>query len=166
MKVIHRVLPRRGALALALAALLAWPLSSLAGETLVVHKDPNCGCCELWLDQLTDQGYGVEISHPQDIASIKLRHRIPPSYLSCHTAVSEQGFVFEGHIPGFLIARFLAEPPPGAIGLAVPGMPIGSPGMEIGERFDPYDVHLLMEDGSTQVWATMESPEQQSGIGH
>lgn len=147
-----------------LACLL--PLASFAAETLVVHKSPTCGCCEVWLDQLSEQGYDFTISHPADLNAVKARHGIAPQHQSCHTVVSEQGFVFEGHIPGALISRFLAEPPQGAIGLAVPGMPLGSPGMEVGDRFDPYDVLLLMADGSSEVYAAIGSREEQARLDH
>lgn len=140
------------------------PVFSLASESLVVHKSPTCGCCELWLEQLSQQGHDYTLSHPADLNALKARYRIAPRYQSCHTAVSEQGFVFEGHIPGFLISRFLAKPPEGAIGLAVPGMPLGSPGMEAGNRFDPYEVLLLKSDGTSEVYATIASPEDQLGL--
>ncbi|MGB1058644.1 MAG: DUF411 domain-containing protein, partial [Ketobacter sp.] len=76
-------------------------------------------------------------------------------------AVSKQGFVFEGHIPARYIQQFLANPPEGAFGLAVPAMPVGSPGMEVNERFMPYQVLLLKKDGSTEVFAAVENAAQQ-----
>ena len=74
-------------------------------------------------------------------------------YRSCHTGVSEDGYIFEGHIPSQYIAQFLSEDHPNAIGLSVPGMPVGSPGMEIGNRFMPYDVLILYKDGTSRVFA-------------
>ncbi|MCK9469025.1 MAG: DUF411 domain-containing protein [Porticoccaceae bacterium] len=155
-------------LRLLLAALVClWlPLVSSAAETLTVHKSPTCGCCVAWLDQLSDQGYEFTLSHPTDLNTLKANYGIAPAYQSCHTAVSEQEYVFEGHIPGALIKRFLEEPPPGAIGLAVPGMPLGSPGMEVEDRFSPYQVLLLMEDGSSEVYAAVGSREEQASLGH
>jgi len=87
--------------------------------------------------------------------------RFAPRYQSCHTAVSSHGYVFEGHVPARHIKAFLANPPADAIGLAVPGMPLGSPGMEVGSRFDPYEVLLLKKDGSSEVFARVDSPAQQ-----
>src|SRR5690554_989121 len=92
---------------LVLLACLLFPLASAAAETMTVHKSPTCGCCELWLDQLSEQGYDFTISHPADLNAVKAQHGIAPRHQSCHTVVSEQGFVFEGHIPGALISRFL-----------------------------------------------------------
>ena len=80
---------------------------------------------------------------------------------SCHTAVTTDGFVFEGHVPAKYMAKFLENPPKGAIGLAVPGMPMGSPGMEYQNKFMPYQVMQLNKDGSTAVYADIDSPEAQ-----
>ena len=90
--------------------------------------------------------------HPADLNKIKADKGIAPRYQSCHTAVSSDGYVFEGHIPGHIIQQFLADPPKDVIGLAVPGMPAGSPGMEVGDRRDEYDVLLLSKDGSHTVY--------------
>ena len=73
---------------------------------------------------------------------------------SCHTGVSADGYFFEGHIPAKFVTAFLANPPENAAGLAVPGMPAGSPGMEMGDRFNPYSVILVKKDGTTEVYAT------------
>ena len=130
-------------------------------ELLTVHKSPTCGCCGLWVDHARANGFETRIEHPADINRLKANHGIAPRHQSCHTAVSVDGFVFEGHVPAHLIARFLAEKPEGAIGLAVPGMPIGSPGMEMGERFDPYEVLVLMADGSSRVYSVIDTPARQ-----
>jgi len=122
------------------------------GLTLDVYKSPTCGCCEGWIDHLEGEGFKTLIHHPSDLNAIKQQHGISPSVQSCHTAVSNQGYVFEGHIPADLIKRFLDNPPEGAIGLAVPGMPIGSPGMEMGDRYDDYSVMLIGKDGSAEVY--------------
>ena len=89
----------------------------------------------------------------QNLQEIKEQHSIKPKYQSCHTAVSEEGYVFEGHIPSKFIKQFLSNPEADAIGLAVPGMPLGSPGMEVQGRFMPYDVLVLFKDGSSEVYA-------------
>ena len=84
---------------------------------------------------------------------IKEKYNIEPQYRSCHTAVSSDDFIFEGHIPSKYIKQFLSEDHPEAIGLSVPGMPLGSPGMEVGNRFMPYDVLILFKDGTSKVYA-------------
>ncbi|PUA30417.1 MAG: metal-binding protein [Cellvibrio sp. 79] len=127
---------------------------------LEVYKSPTCGCCEEWISHLQSHGLKSNIHHPDDLNAVKNRYKISPKYQSCHTAVSPDGYVFEGHIPAPVITRFLAEKPEGAIGLAVPGMPVGSPGMEMGERFTPYDVLLLKSDGSSEVYIRITSLTQ------
>ncbi len=127
---------------------------------LEVYKSPTCGCCEEWISHLQSHGLKSNIHHPDDLNAVKNRYKISPKYQSCHTAVSPDGYVFEGHIPAPVITRFLAEKPRGAIGLAVPGMPVGSPGMEMGERFTPYDVLLLKSDGSSEVYIRITSLTQ------
>ena len=84
---------------------------------------------------------------------IKQKFNIKSEYRSCHTAVSEDGYIFEGHVPSKYIAQFLSEKNTNAIGLSVPGMPIGSPGMEVGDRFMPYKVLILFKDGTSEVYA-------------
>ena len=128
---------------------------------LVVYKSPTCGCCEEWIHHLESSGFSAEIKHPADLNQVKSEYRISPAYQSCHTAISEEGYVFEGHIPAKHIRQFLGNPPTNAIGLAVPGMPPGSPGMEMGDRFSPYQVLLLKKDGSHEVYATVERQEEQ-----
>jgi hypothetical protein len=91
-----------------------------------------------------------------DLTTIKSKYRVQGQYRSCHTGVvvqEENNYVFEGHVPAEFIESFLANPPEDALGLAVPGMPIGSPGMEVGERKDYYQVLLLKNDGSSAVYA-------------
>lgn len=130
-------------------------------EQLIVYKSPKCGCCKKWINHLEDSGFDTEFKHPGNLDAIKGRYQVPRETRSCHTAVSKQGFVFEGHIPARYIQQFLASPPEGALGLAVPAMPVGSPGMEVNDRFMPYQVLLLKKDGSTEVFAAVESAAQQ-----
>ena len=87
---------------------------------------------------------------------IRDRYNIDPQYRSCHTSVSSNGFIFEGHIPSKYIKKFLSEDHPNAIGLSVPGMPLGSPGMEYKNQFMPYDVLILFKDGSSMVFAEVK----------
>ncbi len=119
---------------------------------LDVYKSPTCQCCGRWVSHIDTQGFKATTHHPADLNLVKRQLGIAPQYQSCHTGVSKEGYIFEGHVPADIMQRFLAEKPEGALGLAVPGMPIGSPGMEMGERYDDYDVLLLKKDGSSEVY--------------
>lgn len=124
-------------------------------RVLTVYKTPTCGCCRLWVDhaRLTIPGAEIRTIDMADLAEIKDRLGVPAALHSCHTAITGP-YVFEGHIPGHVIAKFLNERPK-ALGLAVPGMPVGSPGMELGSRRQPYDVLLMERNGKTSVYARM-----------
>ena len=127
---------------------------NLSSESiLVVHKTPTCGCCKKWMKHLKENGFNTNPQDHQNLNDIKDMHNIEPEYRSCHTAVSSDGFIFEGHIPSKYITQFLSENHDDAIGLSVPGMPLGSPGMEFDNRFMPYDVLILFKDGSSKVYA-------------
>jgi len=121
--------------------------------SLLVHKTPTCGCCKKWVKHLEANNFSTMIKDHQNLQKVKEQHSIKPKYQSCHTAVSQDGYVFEGHIPSKFIKQFLANPEADAIGLTVPGMPLGSPGMEVQGRFMPYDVLVLYKDGSSKVYA-------------
>ena len=120
---------------------------------LTVYKTPTCGCCRLWVTHARSvlRGYEITTHDLGDLGEVKARLGVPASLQSCHTAISGP-YVFEGHVPADLIERFMAERPK-AYGLAVPGMPIGSPGMEMGPRKEPYDVLLFDKAGKTRVYA-------------
>ena len=120
--------------------------------SLDVYKSPTCGCCENWVSHVEAAGFEAAMHHPTDLNKLKDDKGVLPRYQSCHTAVTQDGYVFEGHIPANVIKRFLANPPADSLGLAVPGMPVGSPGMEMGNRHDKYDVLLLSKDGSSTVF--------------
>ena len=137
------------------------PKESTEHVVLEVYKSPTCGCCSVWIDHLKERGFVARIRHPGDLDRVKRNYRVPVRYQSCHTAVSEDGYVFEGHIPAGIIKRFLSEKPADAIGLTVPGMPVGSPGMESGDNFMPYQVLLLHESGATHVYAEIRTREEQ-----
>jgi len=130
-------------------------------ESLTVYKQPTCDCCEKWMSHIEEAGISVMVRPMTDLTAVKDRHQIEPRYQSCHTAISSQGYVFEGHIPARYVKTFLANPPDGAIGLAVPGMPLGSPGMEVENRFTPYQVLLLKNNGGSEVFATIKTAAQQ-----
>lgn len=129
------------------------PVSLHAGGQPVVdvYKSPSCGCCNDWIKHLQTNGFKVRAHNTDDVVSHKYRLGVPPGYGSCHTA-EVGGYLVEGHVPAREIRRLLRERPR-ARGLTVPGMPIGSPGMEQGARRDPYDVLLVTPDGNTRVYA-------------
>ena len=132
-----------------------------AGSRLSVYKSPTCGCCADWVDHIEAAGFTTSIHHPENLNRIKAERGIAPRYGSCHTAISGQGYVFEGHIPARYIRQFLENPPAAAIGLAVPAMPVGSPGMEMDGRFSPYQVLLLDKDGGHTVFARVATQAEQ-----
>ncbi|MEH6583491.1 MAG: DUF411 domain-containing protein [Halioglobus sp.] len=132
-----------------------------AGTVIDVYKSPTCGCCGDWIEHIQGNGFKTEIHHPNDLNQLKADKGIAAHFQSCHTAVTADGYVFEGHVPAIYIQRFLDEKPKGAVGLAVPGMPVGSPGMEVGDKFMPYQVLLLKRDGSAEVYADILSPADQ-----
>ena len=127
------------------------PTTQASGMTL--YKTAQCGCCGLWVDHMQDAGFTMAVVNSPDLNVVKQELGIQPVYQSCHTLVDkDSGYIFEGHIPAEVVARFLQEKPEGALGLSVPGMPIGSPGMEMGDRYDDYDVLQLNKDGSSLVY--------------
>ena len=119
---------------------------------LIVHKTPTCGCCKMWVNHMENNGFAINTQDHQSLLKIKDNLKIEPQFRSCHTAVSSEGYFFEGHIPGKYISKFLKENNPKDIGLSVPGMPLGSPGMEVEGRFTPYDVLIHFRDGTTKVY--------------
>lgn len=142
---------------LLIAAALS-PLASLpalaADPVIQVAKSPTCGCCGAWEDHLRVNGFNVD-SHAipdENLWALKARLGITDATSSCHTAMID-GYVIEGHVPAADIRRLLAERSDAA-GLTVPGMPIGSPGMEMGDEVEPYDTLLIRNDGSTEVFAS------------
>lgn len=134
-----------------LLALLQLSLPALAAEKLQVYKSPYCGCCEAWVDHMRAAGFAVEVHDVEELTEIKQSHGITPDLASCHTAVLGD-YVIEGHVPAQDVARLL-EATPQAKGLAVPGMPLGSPGMEQGDRSQPYDVIVFTDSGRQAVFA-------------
>lgn len=118
---------------------------------MTVYQSPTCGCCGLWNEHVEEHGFEVTAHMREDMGAVKESFAIRPNLASCHTAIVD-GYVVEGHVPAEDIRRLLAEVPD-ARGLAVPGMPIGSPGMEQGDRVDPYEVLIFNDSGETAVWA-------------
>jgi len=123
--------------------------TAMAAETVEVWKDPGCGCCTAWVDHLKTAGFKVRAHEVNDINAARAKNGVPQALGACHTA-RVGGYAIEGHVPASEIKRLLQEKPKAA-GLAVPGMPLGSPGMEA-DRSHPYDVLLFTAGGSTSVY--------------
>ena len=96
---------------------------------LLVHKTPTCGCCKKWVEHMEENGFFITTKDHQSLTMIKDDLQIQPKFRSCHTGVSQEGYFFEGHVPSKYVVQFLSESNSNAIGLSVPGLPIGSPGM-------------------------------------
>jgi len=143
----------RPVLALSLAMLWASPAFAAMDNSVEVWKSATCTCCGNWVKHLEANGLlpTVHPTEPGMLAEIKQQAGISSKLASCHTAKID-GYVVEGHVPSSDIKRLIAERPD-AIGLTVPGMPVGSPGMEQGAEFEPYDVLLIKKDGATEVFA-------------
>lgn len=150
-------LSRRHILGLTAALLAARPLAAETLPKVHVVKDPNCGCCEDWIGHIRDAGFPVSFEEmdPGPLANLKARLGLQPTQVSCHTAQVE-GYVIEGHVPAADIQRLLTERPD-AIGLAVPGMPYGSPGMGPETEREAYDVLLVARDGTASVFTRYEA---------
>ncbi len=122
-------------------------------RTVEVYKSATCGCCTAWIRHMEEAGYKVKAQDTAIgiLAKIKRQAGLSPDLQSCHTA-KVGGYVIEGHVPAQDVARLLKERPD-AVGLSVPGMPLGSPGMDSGPDKEPYEVLLVRRDGSTEVFA-------------
>ena len=126
--------------------------SPVASPVVLVHKSPSCGCCKGWVEHLRKAGFTVEVDESSAMDEVKERVGVPPAKGSCHTA-EVAGYFIEGHVPASDIRRLLAEKPE-ARGLTAPGMPMGSPGMEVeGQGTPKYTVELVRKDGSTEPFA-------------
>lgn len=152
---------RLGALLIASVALLVslpalaqtGPVSPVRTQPLIeVHRSPSCGCCLKWVEHLRESGFRVSVNDTDDMQAVKQRLGVPENQRSCHTA-QVGGYFVEGHVPAADIRRLLKEKPK-ARGLAVPGMPLGSPGMEVPDGTkQPYAVELVSRDGSTTTYS-------------
>ena len=120
---------------------------------VTVHKNANCGCCVLWVEHLRAEGFTVEVRNEDNLDPLKVALGVPASKRSCHTA-KVGGYFIEGHVPAGDIKNLLAKKPK-AKGLVLPGMPLGSPGMETpDDRKQPYTVEIVATDGTTSAFAT------------
>ena len=120
-------------------------------DSIHVYKSPTCGCCTDWVGHLKDNGFEVKVTETDDLNPIKIDAGLTPALASCHTAFVGD-YVIEGHVPANDIRRLIAESPH-AKGLSVPGMPVGSPGMEMGDRKDHYQVLMFNKSGQTRVFS-------------
>jgi hypothetical protein len=146
MAVRRRTLTLLAAAPLALVSMRA--LSAVPAVSM--FKLTDCGCCDLWAEHLRKNGFAVSVRSVPDLAPVRVKLGIPNIFDTCHTALVD-GYAIEGHVPASDIQRLLRSKPKLA-GLAVPGMPAGSPGME-GPRSDPYDVLAFDRNGATQIYA-------------
>ena len=151
-----------------IAALLLVACSKLSGEAsavqatdadatrvvapvVVVHKSPTCGCCEKWVEHLHAEGFATQVIDTNELGALKQSLKVPSEHSSCHTAVVD-GYFIEGHVPAADIRKLLAEKP-AARGLSVPGMPAGSPGMEVPSgQVDAYDTLLIGNEGRASAF--------------
>lgn len=135
------------------AALLALTVASASAGPLpevVMHKDPNCGCCGKWAEHLEANGFRVKTVMERDMQSVKSRFGVPERLASCHTA-KVGDYIIEGHVPASTIKRLLREKT-AVRGLAAPGMPLASPGMDVPGNRDPFDVIAFDRAGKTRVY--------------
>jgi hypothetical protein len=153
MTAIVAALPRRCLILGLAAALVASGSAQAAPRSITVYKTPYCGCCEGWITRMVRADFNPKVIEVEDLAPIRARHGVPFRLSSCHTGLIG-GYVVEGHVPPKDIVRLLAERPK-ALGITVPGMPIGSPGMEVpGGKIEAYETLLLLDaKGRTKVFA-------------
>jgi hypothetical protein len=139
-----------GMIAIAVSAAAPPSTANSPKPTVVVYKDPNCGCCKKWVEYLAKLGYKMDVKDTDKLAELNTTLNVPESLVGCHTALVG-GYIIEGHVPAEDIARLLATKPKIA-GLSVPGMPAGSPGME-GPPPIHYQVIAFTKTGATSVFA-------------
>ena len=145
------MIDRRTMIGLVLAAIPAAACARPAkAAELNIYKSPYCGCCGAWVDHVKASGIKAVVHEMEDVTPMAAKLGVPDDLRSCHTAAID-GYFVEGHVPSADIRKLLSERPK-ALGIAVPGMPIGSPGMEQGDRRDAYDTRLVMQDGSSRVF--------------
>lgn len=128
---------------------------------LTVYKSRSCKCCQKWVTHIEEHGFETDVNNITLLSKLKDKKGIPANYRSCHTAESNDGYLFEGHVPAKFIKQYLANVPEGSIGLSVPAMPVGTPGMEVGDRFMPYNILLLNEDDTVTVYKEVMTYEEQ-----
>jgi hypothetical protein len=143
----------RRILAIGSLAIFASPALTQIRESVEVWRDPNCGCCAGWVAHLREEGFAVTDRIVPSVTPFRRMLGTPSDLLSCHAAQIAGWLKIEGHVPALAIRRALAEAPPGVVGLAVPAMPIGTPGMEVpGHEPEVYDLDAWRADGSHFAW--------------
>jgi hypothetical protein len=135
---------------LPLVVVAAAPKNEKPPVEMTVYRSPTCGCCGKWLEHMKQDGFVVKDIQTEDMDAIKRQHGVPDNLKSCHTALVG-GYVVEGHVPASDI-RSLLEKKPAVVGVSVPGMPAGTPGMEMGGRKDPYAVVQFDKNGQATVF--------------
>lgn len=126
--------------------------AAAASSAMIVYRDPSCGCCEAWAGMARNAGYQVNVIDRPDMPAIKARYGVPDELLSCHTTIVG-GYAIEGHVPLESVQRLLNEKPPGVRGIAVAGMPLGSPGMEVPDGTNqPFKVMAFDAAGRLSVF--------------
>lgn len=136
--------------ALVLSILIA-PTLAQAPSAITVYKSPTCGCCAKWVEHMKKAGFAVTVNDVPNVGEVKMANGVPAPLASCHTALAG-GYVIEGHVPADVVQKLLKEKPAVA-GIAVPGMPMGSPGME-GASADHYDIVAFEKSGKQRVFAS------------
>ncbi len=124
---------------------------AVGAEEIAVFRSPTCGCCEKWLAHLQQNGFTIKDNVTNGMQAIKTKYGVAPELASCHTAIIN-GYVVEGHVPAADIKKML-ETKPDVVGLTVPGMPVGTPGMEMGAKKEQYDVVSFDSKNNTQVFS-------------
>lgn len=149
----RRNLTRRPLLPILGTMLLAACTGAAQAASFTMYRDPSCGCCEAWATHMRqgDRHEVATVDHP-DMASVKTQNGVPDDLRSCHTMIADR-YVIEGHVPAAEVERLLAERPDWVEGLAVAGMPLGSPGMEAGGKVQPYQV-IAFGNGRREVFAS------------
>ena len=140
----------RRPLLIAIASATALVASAANAAQLTVHKSPYCGCCAKWIEHVEKHGFSVKVVETEDMTAVKKRLGVPDQLGSCHTTLAG-GYFIEGHVPAADIKRLLAQKPKAA-GIAVPGMPAGSPGMDSGGQRQPYATLLVSKTGKASVY--------------
>ncbi len=133
-----------------LAISLSFSYAQMAKD-MVVYKTPYCGCCTNWIEQMKDKGFNIKTIVQDNFDKMKMSKGITPQTASCHTALID-GYVIEGHVNYSAIKKLLTEKPKDIKALSVPGMVVGSPGMEMGNKKMPYNIIAIKKDGSTEVY--------------
>ncbi len=147
---------RLAAAALAVAVIIAntvafaQPKAAPVKKTVTVYKTPTCGCCGKWVEHMQANGFAASVTNMPDLSAIRAKHGVPSNLTSCHTSLIG-GYVIEGHVPAEDVKRLLREKP-AIVGLSAPGMPAGSPGMDV-PGSPAYDVIAFDKNGRTKVFA-------------